>query len=198
MFWQYVLSMQRSLVMTTTFCHKDFSCGIFYETMKIEVGKVLKAQGIKGEIKIGCYLDNPEMLRGVKKLYIGVNEYTVVKLRRDGTFCYASFAEITDRNAAEAMRNWAVYAEKEDLAVPNGRYFVNDLVGSRVTSDNGFFVGVVIDVLQYGAADVLVCKNGDKEVSFPFLKDLVLSVNVESKSITLSQKRFVEVAVYED
>lgn len=192
------------------FCHADIclittiilpqarSCGIFSKIMKMEVGKVLKAQGIKGEIKIGCYLDNAKMLCNVKKLRIGVNEYTVTKFRFDGTVCYAMLAEVTDRNAAEAMQNWTVYAEKQDLLLPNDRYFVEDLIGSRVVLDNGVFVGEVADVLQYGAADVFVCKNGEKEVSFPFLNDLVLSVNVESKCITLAQKRFLEVAVYED
>ena len=175
-----------------------YSCGIFSKTMKMEVGKVLKAQGIKGEVKIGCYLDNAKMLCNVKKLRIGVNEYTVVKLRFDGSVCFAMLAEVTDRNAADAMQNWTVYADKEDLLLPHDRYFVEDLIGSRVALDNGVFVGEVVDVLQYGAADVFVCKNGEKEISFPFLKDLVLSVNVGSKCITLAQKRFSEVAVYED
>lgn len=166
--------------------------------MKLEVGKVLKAQGIKGEIKLACFLDDSAMLKGVKQLYIGSNTYTVEKLRPDGAFCYVLLGGITDRNAAEALRNWLVYADKECLTVPQDRYFIADLIECSVLLDDGASVGVVKDVLQYGSADVFVCADGDKEISFPFLNDLVVEVNVERKTIVLKSKRFSEVAVYED
>lgn len=166
--------------------------------MKLEIGKVLKAQGIKGEVKLACFVDDASMLKGVKQLYIGSNVYTVEKFRPDGTFCYVQLAGVADRNAAEALRNWTVYADKESVAVPQDRYFIADLIDCNVVLDNGVTVGVVKKVLQYGSADVFVCFNGEKEVSFPFLKDLVTDVNVECKKIVLNSKRFGEVAVYED
>ena len=166
--------------------------------MKLEVGKVLKAQGIKGEIKISCYLDDSAMLNGVKQLYIGTNTYTVDKFRPNGAFCYVKLCEVTDRNTAEALRNWTVYADKESVAVPQDRYFISDLLECTVVLDNGTSVGVVKDVLQYGSADVFVCTKGLKEISFPFLKDLIVEVNIERKTVVLSGKRFSEVAVYED
>ena len=166
--------------------------------MKLEVGKVLKAQGIKGEIKISCFLDDSAMLLGVKQLYIGSNTYTVEKLRPDGAFCYVLLGGVTDRNTAEALRNWTVYADKESVTVPQDRYFIADLIDCNVVLDDGQNVGVVKDVLQYGAADVFVCTNGEKEISFPFLKDLIVRVDVERKAIVLNSKRFEEVAVYED
>ena len=166
--------------------------------MKLEIGKVLKAQGIKGEIKISCFLDDSVMLKGVKQLYIGSNTYTVEKLRPDGDCCYLQLGGVTDRNAAEALRNWTVYADKEYVAVPQDRYFISDLIDCNVVLDNGEKVGLVREVLQYGAADVFVCFNGEKEISFPFLKDLIVEVNIERKTVVLSSKRFGEVAVYED
>ena len=166
--------------------------------MKLEVGKVLKAQGIKGEVKISCFLDDSAMLNGVKQLYIGSNTYTVEKLRPDGAFCYVKLIGITDRNAAEALRNWTVCADKECVTVPQDRYFIADLIGCNVVLDNGAKVGVVNEVLQYGSADVFVCSDGEKEISFPFLKDLIVEVSIERKIIVLANKRFNEVAVYED
>ena len=159
---------------------------------------MLKAQGIKGEVKIACYLDDASMLKGAKQLYIGSNTYTVEKFRPDGAFCYVTLGGVADRNAAEALRNWSVFADKESVAVPQNRYFIADLVDCNVLLDNGQVVGVVKDVLQYGAADVFVCFDGEKEVSFPFLNDLVKDVNIECKKIVLNSTRFGEVAVYED
>lgn len=167
-------------------------------TMKIEIGKVLKAQGIKGEIKLACYVDDSSMLKTVKQVYIGTKTYAVSHIRCDGAFCYMLLDGIDDRNAAESLRNWTVYADKENVNLPKNRYFIDDLIGCRVVLSDGATVGEVSNVLQNGAADVFVCDGGRGEVSFPFLNDLVLSVNVESKLITVDAKRFGEVAVYED
>lgn len=171
---------------------------VAFLTMKIEIGKVLKAQGIKGEVKLACFVDDASMLKTVKQVYIGTQTYAVNHIRCDGEFCYMLLDNVTDRNAAEALRNWTVFAEKESVSLPKNRYFIDDLIGCRVITSDGVSVGDVSNVLQYGAADVFVC-NGDKgEVSFPFLNDLVLTVNVDSKVITVDAKRFDEVAVYED
>lgn len=166
--------------------------------MKIEIGKVLKAQGIKGEVKLACFVDDSTMLKNVKQMYVGTNAYAVEKLRCDGTFCYVLLQGIADRNAAEALRNWTVYADKESVIVPQNRYFINDLIGCIVSASDGMAVGVVKDVLQYGAADVFICEKDGKEISFPFLNDLIVSVNVNSKTIVVDAKRLDEVAVYED
>lgn len=166
--------------------------------MKLEVGKIVKPQGIKGEVKLECYLDDPRMLSHTKQLYIGVNDYSVESIRPDGAFCYIKLGGIADRNAAEALRGQTVFADKDSISLPKERYFVADLVGCNVLLDDGSTVGNVADILQYGAADVFVCNNAGKTVSFPFLKDLAKQIDIQNKIIVLCAKRFVEVAVYED
>lgn len=166
--------------------------------MKIEIGKVLKAQGIKGELKLACFVDDAVMLKGLKQVYIGTNTYAVNHVRCDGKFCYMLLDGVIDRNMAESLRNWTVYADKDAVDLPKNRYFIDDLIGCKVSSSDGQIVGEVMDILQYGSADVFVCRNDGKEVSFPFLNDLVLKVNIDSKSILLDAKRLSEVAVYED
>ena len=165
--------------------------------MKIEIGKITKAQGIKGEVKMLCYVDDAKMLKSVTTVYIGQNSYKVLKCRPDGIFCYLLLDGISDRNMAETMREWAVYADKESVTLDEGRYFIDDLIGCDVILNSGAKVGKVVDILQYGAADVYMCQ-GERNVSFPFLKDLVLDVDVQRQIITLDEKRFVEVCVYED
>lgn len=165
--------------------------------MKIEVGKILKAQGIKGEVKLECFLDNAAMLKGIKQLYVGSRIYTVEYIRPGGAFCYIKFAGVNDRNIAEAMQNWIVCSDKENIVLPQNRYFVQDLLGCTVKTDSGEEIGKVVDVLQYGAADVFVCHGKDKKISFPFVNGLAV-VNVERKSIVVDSRRFAEVALYED
>lgn len=177
-------------------CHKFVLVAFFiYTIMKLLVGRILKAQGIKGEIKLSCFLDSAEMLKNIKQFYIGNRIHNVEKFRADGSFCYARFTDITDRNTAENYRGWDVYCEKEDVVLPKDRFFVSDVLGCKVTLSDGTSIGEVIDVLQYGAADVYVVKSALGEVSFPMLKDLIVSVNVQAKNIVLSAERFKEVSV---
>lgn len=164
----------------------------------VKIGKVLKAQGIKGEVKAVCYLDCAEMAKNVKQLTVGGSELTVKSFRSAGGFMYLQFEEIPTRNDAEALRGMDVLCPRQSISLPQDRYFVNDVLGCEVVLTDGRKVGRVKDVLQYGAADVYVCACPEGEVSFPLLKDLVKSVDVDVKKIVLSADRFDEVAVYED
>ena len=145
-----------------------------------------------------CYLDSPSMLTNVKWLYLGMQRHEVVRIRPAGRFFYAQFADICDRTCADTYKDFDVFAEKEDLTLEEGKYFLQDVLGCVVYLDDGTVVGEVCDVAQYGAADVYTtCKDG-KEISFPFLKTLVESVNVSAKRIVLFKQRFQEVAVIQD
>ncbi len=166
--------------------------------MKIEVGRVIKAQGIKGEVKVACYLDSPEMLAKLKKLYVGTKAYSVKSSRAAEKFCYFLFEGINDRDAAENLRDWEVYADKEDVKLPDGSFFIDDIIGSKVTLDDGSFIGTVKEVLQYGAADVYVTEKDGREISFPYVADLVISIDASVKEIVLDSRRFSQVAVYDE
>ena len=166
--------------------------------MIIEVGKVLKAQGIKGELKLSCFLDNPKMLVGIKKLYLGIQLHYVQSVRVNGQFCYVLFKDINDRNTAETYQNKAVFADKEDVKLEDGRYYVEDLLGCEVALDDQTIVGTVVDIEQYGSADVYTTKKGSVLTSFPFLKDLIVSVDIDAKQIVLKKQRFDEVMVVQD
>lgn len=166
--------------------------------MKIEIGRVLKAQGIRGELKLGCSVDSADMLTKVKTMYIDGRTYEVSRFRGNGSFCFVTLDGVATRNDAEELRNKVVYADKEQVKLAPDRYFVEDLVGCEVLT-NGKIVGKVSDLLQYGAADVFVCDGVDgKGFSFPFLKDVVSAVDIVGKQITVDEKRFAEVVVYED
>lgn len=166
--------------------------------MKLEIGKILKAQGINGEVKLGVSVDDAALLKGITHAYIDGREYEVKKVRGNGEFAFLLLDGVATRNDAEELRKKTVYADKQQVALKKDRYFVDDLVGCDVVCGEKN-VGNVVDLLQYGAADVFVCKAaGGKEFSFPFLKDVVTSVDVEAKKIYVEAKRFAEVVVYED
>ena len=165
----------------------------------LPVGKVLKAHGVKGEVKAECYTDAPSDLLSVKRLLIDGKEYPVEKIREQGGFLLVKLRSVEDMNAAETLRGKTLFAEKADLpALPQGRFYIRDVVGSVVFVENER-LGKLTDVLQYGSADVFVVKTPDGgDVLFPYVGDVVSSVDVEDKKIVLNAAEFAKVAVYED
>lgn len=163
------------------------------------VGKVLKARGVRGEIKAECYTDAPSDLLSLNRLFIDGKEYPVEKIREQGGFLLVKFRSIDDMDTAETLRNKELFAEKSDLpALPQGRFYIEDVVGSVVFLEEEK-LGKLIDVLQYGSADVFVVKTSDgNDVLFPYVGDVVTSVDPDNKRIVLNAAEFAKVAVYED
>ena len=166
--------------------------------MKILIGKIVKAQGIKGEVKVECYLDSPAVLKKVSTLFVGTTSRAVKSVRQSKDCWYVSFVGVDDRNTAETLRGWEVYALRTDVELAEGSYFLEDVTGCDVFLDSGERVGEVVEVLQYGSADVYIVKDGKKSLSFPWLKDLISNVDVQSKRITLNNDRFEQVVVYDE
>ena len=167
---------------------------------KIQIGKVLKAQGIKGEIKIGCSLDNATMMNKVDTLFVGAKSYAVSKIRADVTFCYVLLKGIVDRNMAEELRNLPVFAYKNQLSIPKDRYFIDDLIGCDIIDEQQSKLGTVVDLLQYGAADVYCVDgiDGNKNFMFPHKFGVIAKYDLAKKRIILDSVELEKVAVYEN
>ena len=162
------------------------------------VGKIVRPQGVKGEVKVEPYTDDAARFEQLKTCFIEQSEAAVESVRLDNGSVYIKFSGINDRNAAESLRNSMVYVDRAD-AVPleEGRYFIADLIGCGVFSDGGERLGTLEDVLQNGAADVYVVK-GERDFMVPALKRLLTEVDVENRRIVLDSQALSETAVYGD
>jgi 16S rRNA processing protein RimM len=116
-----------------------------------------------------------------------------------GGTVFLTLSGITDRNVAETFRGKFLRVTRENaLPLEEGRYFIVDIIDCVVKTDEGVTVGKVTDVFS-ARTDVftLACEDG-RVMRFPFLKDLVCSVDIENKLIIVKDKRLKEVSVYED
>lgn len=165
----------------------------------IIIGTITKPQGIKGEVKIIPYTDNAMRFNNLKSVYIDDVSHEIESVRVNGSDVYIKFSKISDRNAAEKMRGKDLSILREEAAKPpKGRHLIIDLIGCKVySSDN--YIGVLVNIIQSGAADVYEVQtlNG-KLLMFPALKDLILNIDIDDKTITIDPVRLEEVAVYED
>lgn len=166
--------------------------------MMIVVGKVLKAQGILGEVKISCLLDDSKQLKGLNEIYMGDTPMQIDGIRIESAeICYLKLHQITDRNTAESFRGACLYVEKDKIKLDEGRYFIDDIIGCMVFA-GGQEIGKLIEVIPCASADVFTCQKDGKCCRFPFLKVLIEKVDIENKSIQLNKDRLSEVIVYED
>lgn len=169
---------------------------------KLLIGKILKPQGIKGEIKVQLYTDDAQNFKKIKNIYLSerYNEVEVLNVRISNDSVFLTLEGLVDRNQAELMRGLNIYVNREDLPKPQeGLYYICDILGSCVFDEEDNLIGEVVDILtECGGADVYVLKNGKRQVLFPFLDKVVVDVNVEDKKIIIDKSEFDGVAVYED
>ncbi len=165
----------------------------------IVIGQIVRALGIKGELKVKPLTDDARRYNALKLVYINNKPHKIEKSRLDGDFISLKLAGIDDRTTAEQFKDCFVEIDRIN-AVPleEGSYFIADIIGCKLFTDDSVEIGKVIDVSQYGAADVFTVSDGKNTVRFPFLKKMIVKVDVETGIIIVSKSVFDEVSVYED
>lgn len=162
---------------------------------ELTIGEVLKPQGIRGEIKVKPFTDSPEDFRKLRRVFLGGVEYKILSVRTDGSAVYLGLRGIADRNAAEPLRGKEVVIPRAEAPEPPaGRYYIADLLGSEVVTEEGAPLGVLSNI-RTAATDVYTLTQGEKEILFPAVDDLIVEIDVQNKKITVNEKRFYEVAV---
>lgn len=166
--------------------------------MYITIGEIVKAQGIKGELKIKPLTDDVLRFKKLKQVFINKLAYQILSLRINGGFVYATLDGIADRNKAELFVGSSVEIDRINAVdLPENTYFIADIIGCEVFKSDGSYLGKVDYVYQNGAADVYEVK-GERNLMFPFLNDVIASIDVENKKIVVKTDEFDRVAVYED
>ncbi|HEY8390446.1 MAG TPA: ribosome maturation factor RimM [Clostridia bacterium] len=161
------------------------------------IGTVLKTRGLKGEIKVKPFTDDIDNLLKVKNVYIDDINYKVLSSYESGGMVYLNLSKICSIEDAQVLRGKDIYIDRQDAApLENGGYYIVDILGCDVYTGQKY-IGKVVDIEQYGAADVYTVK-GEKVVRFPYLRKLVIQIDIENKKIVLDEKVFEEVSIYED
>ncbi len=164
-------------------------------TDKLIIGEILKPQGIRGEIKVKCYLDTLAEFKSFKKIYIEGTEYKVLSFKQADGFVFLGLSGIADRNTAELMRGKKIEGNREDAKpLEEGRYYIVDVIGCVVQGLKGKVYGEVIDIFS-AKTDVYTIKNGEETLMFPIADGVVESFDIDNKKIIVNEKRFSEVVV---
>ncbi|WP_109806911.1 ribosome maturation factor RimM [Sphingosinithalassobacter portus] len=135
----------------------------------VTLAVIIGAHGVTGEVRLKVFAEDLDAYRAFNS-----GSLTLKSLREGPNGAIARFAEIKDRNAAEAMRGTELTVPRSALPpLGEGEYYHVDLLGLPAISDGGETLGTVIAVDNYGAGDVL-------EIERPDGKRFMVPMNAEA------------------
>lgn len=167
---------------------------------KIVIGKIVNAVGLKGEVKVYSYAEEPDRFERLEKIFLGTEEknteYAVTKVRYKGDMVILTLDGVTDRNAAEALKGLMVLMDEADLEeLPEGVYYIKDLIGMKVVSDSGVELGTLKDINTNTAQRVYeVARPGKPDILIPGVDEFILDTDMDNRVITV---KVIE-GLYED
>ena len=155
---------------------------------KIKIGKIVNAVGLKGEVKVYNYSDSEEVYERTPEIYAGDRLLKVENVRMQKNMVILKLFGIDDRNAAEAAKGTELFITEADLPeLPEGQFYIRDLIGMEVEEQGGSFHGVVTDVLQNTAQDIFEVKRDDgKTVLIPKVDAFVQKIDGKERLITVT------------
>jgi 16S rRNA processing protein RimM len=141
------------------------------------VGRLGRAVGLRGEIEVLIISDEPSRFAPGSVLFAGDRTLTVQQTRPQGTRTIVSFAEVTDRTEAEALKGTELVVPIENARpLESDEYWDHDLIGCTMVTVDGTQLGTVRDVLHQPANEVLVVEDGTKQLLIPLVSAVVKKV----------------------
>ena len=153
------------------------------------VGVITRPHGVKGEVWVKIINKADKFLDGqTNKVLLGVRQvpYELESFRVHRNGLLVKLAGCDDRNNADILRGSEVYISVDQMKPlrPN-EYYVNDLIGLSVFTENGEHIGDLAEVLPTGANDVYSINGEDGEILLPAIKSVIKSVDLMERKMTV-------------
>ena len=163
---------------------------------RLIIGEVLKPQGIRGELKIKTFTDEPTDVKAFGTVYIDDTPYKILSFRvgPDGA-AYIGLRGIPDRNAAELFRGKKLEGAREDAPeLEEGRYYIVDVIGLSCETEEGEVLGVVTDIKNL-SSDIYTIEKAGKQILFPAVKGVIIKTDIAGGKLIVKKSVFDEIAV---
>lgn len=157
----------------------------------LEIGQIVNTFGIKGQVKVVPFTDDVTRFEELKKVYI-VNKFSKkeveieeVKYHKNTVLLkLKGFNKIED---VEDFKNCYIEIDRKDgKKLEEGEYYIVDLLGLDVVTDDGQNLGKLEDIYNTGSNDIYVVKdNLGKQVLLPCIKEVIKKVDLDEKKITV-------------
>lgn len=158
----------------------------------VAIGKVVGLARGTGEVKVLPLTDFPHRFSNLKDIELVSEEgerrsLTVEKAELKGKLVYLKFTEIDAADEARSLIGSTLeIPERELVPLPEGVYYVFQLIGFEVVNEKGEPLGELVDVLSMPANDVWVVRRDDNEYLLPAVKEFVKRVDLERGEVVIS------------
>ena len=151
----------------------------------LQVGVITQTHGVRGEVKVFPTTDDVNRFKKLKQVILDTRKETmpleIQSVKFFKQFVILKFKGIDNINDIEKYKRCSLYVTREH-AVPleEDEYFIADMIGMEVCTEDGNIFGTLKDVIETGANDVYVIENAEHgEVLVPAIKECIRSVDIE-------------------
>lgn len=159
----------------------------------VSVGKILNFHGIKGEVKMGFTAGKEALVQNLKQVALFKNDnkllFDVESVRFHKNIAIVKFKQVNSINEVEEIKGLLVHVTEDILIseLQEDEYLVDDLVGLNVFDTKGNEIGVVSDVGENKASNLIeIQKANGLKFMVPFVKELVPVIDMENKKIVIN------------
>ena len=154
-----------------------------------EIGQIVNTSGLKGVIKVKPFTDDIQKFKSFKTIYISIKkelkEFKIEQVRFSKNMVFLKLKGIDTIEEAENYRNFYLKVKRDkDEKLEEGSYYIVDIIGCKVYTDEKKLLGKIDDVFSTGSNDVYVVKDElGRQILLPAIKEVIKSIDVESKTI---------------
>ena len=150
----------------------------------IEAGEIVNTHGVRGEVKILPWTDSAEFLAAFRTLYIDGRPVKMRSARVHKQTVLASLEGVEDVNAAMRLKGRRVFIDRADAKLPEGGYFIQDIIGAEVVTEAGESIGKLAEVMDAPASMIYVVR-GERERLIPAVPEFILKTDADAGIITV-------------
>lgn len=149
----------------------------------LEAGKIAGTHGVRGELRVNPWCDSAEFLRQFHTLYLngGTSPVSVVSARVFKKQLLLVLQGVDSVEKADVLRGKVLFFKREDAKIPEGRYFMDDLIGLNVyDADTFIYYGTLTEIMRTGANDVYqITSLAKKNYLIPAVSSVVRDIDLE-------------------
>lgn len=156
----------------------------------LEIGKIVGTHALAGEVRVQPWADSGEFLCSFKKMYYneGAEKVSITRARVHGNVVIMKLKGVDNVSDADALRGRVLYIDRDDAKLPEGRYFISDLLGCRIVdAATGAELGVLEDIEPYPANEVYCVRTpGGKLAYIAAVDEFIASTDVDAGIISIN------------
>lgn len=160
-------------------------------TKYLEIGQIVNTFGIKGMVKVKPFTDDINRFDRLENVYIknnkGKKEYEIEEVKYHKNMVLIKFKGIENPEDANLLReSYLLVDRNNEEPLEEGTYYIVDLIGLDVYSDEGVLLGTLKDIFNTGSNDIYEVKNElGKQILLPGIPDVIKEINLEERRITV-------------